>query len=60
MEYTIEVSNNNKDNKTVMLKSSGVNKISKGQKFSISLEENASTGYSWSYSADNNAIKLAK
>jgi predicted secreted protein len=40
------------------LKVGKINTIKVGQKFSVVLEENASTGYTWSYITNDKAIKL--
>ncbi|OBR90148.1 chagasin family peptidase inhibitor I42 [Clostridium ragsdalei P11] len=58
VEYTIQVSDGNKNDTIVNLKPGAINKVTKGQKFNISLEENILTGYSWSYNTDSKAINL--
>lgn len=58
-EYTVEIIDGKNENSTYELKPGVVNKVTKGQEFIVTLEENASTGYSWSYSIDGNAISLA-
>ncbi|MGG4217847.1 protease inhibitor I42 family protein [Paenibacillus jamilae] len=59
--YTIKVTetaSNSKASDFVILKADSVNTVQKGQKFNIALEENASTGYAWSYTTDSKEIKL--
>lgn len=57
--YTIKVNNKNGQNlNTIILINGKVNIVRKHQKFNISLEENASTGYSWSYKINKKTIKL--
>lgn len=58
VEYIIQVSDGKKNDTIVSLKPGVTNKLTKGQKFNITLEENASTGYSWSYSTDKKIISL--
>lgn len=55
-EYTIEVSEGANTSENVILKSDEINKINVGQEFNVSLEENGSTGYSWTYSTDSDSI----
>ncbi|OMD36959.1 hypothetical protein BSK56_31780 [Paenibacillus borealis] len=47
----------NKSNKSVQ-ESGHVKKVAAGETFEITLEENASTGYSWSYAADGDTLEL--
>lgn len=59
VEYRIKVTG--KDASTIgipALDEDKLNIVNKGQKFSVVLEENASTGYSWSYTANKKVIKL--
>lgn len=60
-EYTVNVSDKTStaSDSTALIESKD-NNVDIGQKFFISLEENASTGYSWNYTIDNNAISPAK
>ena len=58
MSDTIQVSDGNKSNTAVNLKEGIINKVSKNQKFNISLEENPSTGYSCTYSTDSKVVIL--
>ncbi|MNW55336.1 Chagasin family peptidase inhibitor I42 [compost metagenome] len=59
--YTIKVTDkasNSKAEEIVTLKADGANSVKKGQKFNITLGENQTTGYSWSYTSDPDAIQL--
>ena len=58
--YRIKVSKKSTTNKDiVVLSEDKVNTLKKNQQFSISLEQNASTGYSWSYTTNKKALPLA-
>ncbi|BCN29328.1 protease inhibitor I42 family protein [Anaeromicropila herbilytica] len=56
--------NNSKKNKRksandiVILQKDAVNEVQVGQKFSVKLMENTSTGYTWNYKLDNDSVKL--
>lgn len=59
--YEIRISNKKaKTSDAVGLVEGKVNKICKNQKFFVVLEENASTGYSWSYKTSAKAVKMVK
>jgi inhibitor of cysteine peptidase len=59
VEYTINVSNKKGEKlESVNLVEGKVNTINKGSEFVVVLEENASTGYSWTYAADKKAVTL--
>lgn len=61
VEYTIKVSKkNDKKAETINLVADKVNTVNKGQKFTVILQQNISTGYSWNYTANNKIIKLYK
>jgi len=61
VEYTIKVTDeNNSDESSVALIEGKGNTIKLGQKFFVSLEENASTGYTWNYSIEGNVISLSE
>ncbi|NEZ40177.1 protease inhibitor I42 family protein [Paenibacillus alvei] len=60
--YTIKVTEQDKkaekQKSPVLLGVDKVNSVKTGQCFSVNMEENTSTGYSWSYVTDQNGIKL--
>lgn len=61
VEYKIKVTKKNgSKSEAVGLTEGKVNSIKRNQKFFITLEENPSTGYSWSYKASAKTIKLCK
>lgn len=61
VEYTVKVTDEKgTDESSVALVEGKENTVKLGEKFYISLEENASTGYSWSYSIEGNVISLAE
>jgi Predicted secreted protein len=61
VEYTVKVTRKNGSKaKTVDLSADKTNTVCKNQKFTVTLEENASTGYSWSYDTDAQGIKLVE
>lgn len=49
VEYTVQAAKGNTSYKIGNLKTNYINKVTVGQEFTVTLEENASTGYSWSY-----------
>lgn len=68
VEYTVKVTDDNKsegssvalDDSSIALIEGQDNTVKLGQKFFVSLEENASTGYSWNYSIIGNAITISE
>jgi inhibitor of cysteine peptidase len=59
VEYTVKVTDENSTDATVIALTAGKeNTIKKGQKFTVTLEENIATGYSWSYTVEANAINI--
>ncbi|MFW5438617.1 protease inhibitor I42 family protein [Paenibacillus apiarius] len=59
--YTIKVTEQDeaeKQQSPVVLVADKVNSVKTGQFFSVNMEENTSTGHSWSYATDQNGIKL--
>jgi inhibitor of cysteine peptidase len=57
--YTIKVSEEkNTDSTIIALVADKENVVKLGQKFTVTLEENASTGYEWTYTIKDNGITL--
>ncbi len=58
--YTIQVKGNKKTKTIVTVEEDKKASVNVGQSFTIKLEENPSTGYSWTYKVNNNHVSELK